>query len=41
MFENMHKAQLNHIANQLWTADRYGDQRTSINVDPKTFKIVE
>lgn len=28
------------IDNQLWTADLYGDQGTSINVDPKTFQIV-
>lgn len=27
--------------NRLWTADLYGDQGTSINVDPKTFQIVE
>lgn len=29
------------VNNQLWTADLYGDQGTSINVDPKTFQIVE
>ena len=29
------------ISNQLWTADRYGNQGTSINVDPKTFQIVD
>lgn len=28
------------VNNQVWTADRYGDQGTSINVDPKTFQIV-
>lgn len=27
--------------NRLWTADHYGDQGVSINVDPKTFQIVE
>ena len=27
--------------NRLWTADLYGDQGTSINVDPKTFQIVD
>lgn len=30
-----------NVNNQLWTADRYGDQGTSVNVDPKTFKIIE
>ena len=29
------------VNNQLWTADLYGDQGTSINLDPKTFQIVE
>ena len=29
------------VNNQLWTADLYGDQGTSINVDPKTFQIIE
>lgn len=29
------------VNNQLWTADHYGDQGTSINVDPKTFRIVK
>ena len=29
------------VNNQLWTADHYGDQGVSINVDPKTFQIVE
>ena len=29
------------VNNQVWTADRYGDQGTSINVDPKTFQIVD
>ena len=28
------------VNNRLWTADLYGDQGTSINVDPKTFQIV-
>lgn len=28
------------VNNQLWTADLYGDQGTSINLDPKTFQIV-
>lgn len=28
------------INNQLWTDDLYGDQGTSINLDPKTFQIV-
>lgn len=29
------------VNNQLWTADRYGKQGTSVNVDPKTFRIVD
>lgn len=29
------------VNNQLWTADLYGDQGTSINIDPKTFQIVD
>lgn len=29
------------VNNRLWTADRYGDQGTSVNVDPKTFQIVD
>lgn len=29
------------INNQLWTDDLYGDQGTSINLDPKTFQIVD
>ena len=29
------------VNNRLWTADLYGDQGTSINIDPKTFQIVE
>lgn len=28
------------VNNQLWTDDLYGDQGTSINLDPKTFQIV-
>lgn len=28
------------VNNQLWTADLYGDQGSSINLDPKTFQIV-
>ena len=29
------------VNNQLWTDDLYGDQGTSINLDPKTFQIVD
>lgn len=29
------------VNNQLWTADLYGDQGTSINIKPKTFQIVD
>lgn len=29
------------VNNQLWTNDLYGDQGTSINLDPKTFQIVD
>lgn len=28
------------VNNQLWNDDLYGDQGTSINLDPKTFQIV-
>lgn len=28
------------VNNQLWTDDLYGDQGTSINLNPKTFQIV-
>lgn len=29
------------VNNQLWNDDLYGDQGTSINIDPKTFQIVD
>ena len=29
------------VNNQLWIDDLYGDQGTSINLDPKTFQIVD
>lgn len=29
------------VNNQLWNDDLYGDQGTSINLDPKTFQIVD
>lgn len=29
------------VNNKLWTDDLYGDQGTSINLDPKTFQIVD
>lgn len=29
------------VNNQLWNADLYGDQGTSINIDPKTFQIID
>lgn len=29
------------VNNQLWTDDLYGDQGTSINIDPKTFQIID
>ena len=29
------------VNNQLWTTDHYGDQGTSVNVDPQTFQIVD
>lgn len=29
------------VNNQLWTDDLYGDQGISINLDPKTFQIVD
>ena len=29
------------VNNQLWTDDLYGDQGPSINIDPKTFQIID
>lgn len=29
------------VNNQLWNNDLYGDQGTSINIDPKTFQIID
>lgn len=29
------------VNNQLWNDDLYGDQGTSINLDPKTFQIID
>lgn len=29
------------VNNQLWNDDLYGDQGTSINIDPKTFQIID
>lgn len=29
------------VNNKLWTDDLYGDQGASINLDPKTFQIVD
>lgn len=29
------------VNNKLWTDDLYGDQGVSINLDPKTFQIVD
>ena len=29
------------VNNQLWNDDLYGNQGTSINIDPKTFQIVD
>ena len=29
------------VNNQLWTVDLYGNQGSSINLDPKTFQIVK
>lgn len=29
------------VNNQLWNDDLYGDQGTSINIDPETFQIID